>query len=576
MIKSPWHRCSAAVVVLLFLVTLCVRAQDPPTTRTQPVSAKVESKTGAISGRVVTEDGQPLVNVNVWVRPATPEGLPVTHTTTNRDGVFKVTGLERGSYSVNASVPSYIPKSADAGPTVSSVGDSVTLVLIKGGVVTGTVTNPKGDPVVGIGVRVEMLRDEIGRNAGSGHYFDNVTDDRGIYRVYGVPTGTYIVSANGGVNYAPGNVNAYANDMPTYAPSSSRESADVISVRSGEETSVDIRYRGARGSTISGIVSGYGNDKGSWVTLTSIAERGPRLNTYFEAGSGEFAFEGVPDGDYHLAATTYGNGRNRGMTESMLLSVRGADIEGLDLTAHPLASISGRMVLEALKTPPPECTDKRQPEFSNTSVTSWHRVTQDNKKKPQFIWRSGVARLDPQGNFMMQDLPPNEYYFGARVSFDQWYLRSIMFAPSTPNGKPTDAMRTWTTVKPGDRLSGLTLTLAQGGALVRGSFTVAEGQTLPEKLVVYLVPAEAEKAEDALRYFAAPVNSEGSFWLHYVAPGRYWMVAQPGTDDTRYETSKVRLPDAAELRSSLRHAAEQSKTEIEVKPCQDVFFRLPL
>ena len=56
MIKSPWHRCIAAVVVLLFLVTLCVRAQDPPTTRTQPVSAKVESKTGAISGRVVTEE----------------------------------------------------------------------------------------------------------------------------------------------------------------------------------------------------------------------------------------------------------------------------------------------------------------------------------------------------------------------------------------------------------------------------------------------------------------------------------------------------------------------------------------
>ena len=57
-------------------------------------------------------------------------------------------------------------------------------------------------------------------------------------------------------------------------------------------------------------------------------------------------------------------------------------------------------------------------------------------------------------------------------------------------------------------------------------------------------------------------------------PGRYWMLAQPGSDDTRTEASKIRLPDAAEIRSLLRHAAEQKKAEIELKPCQDVTFQL--
>ena len=111
---------------------------------------------------------------------------------------------------------------------------------------------------------------------------------------------------------------------------------------------------------------------------------------------------------------------------------------------------------------------------------------------------------------------------------------------------------------------------------MRGQITRAEGQTLPEKLSVYLVPAEAGQSEEVLRYFAAQVNTEGYFWLNNVVPGRYWMLAQPGTDDTRNEVSKIRLPDAAETRSSLRHAAEQRKTEIELKPCQDVTFRLPL
>ena len=163
-----------------------------------------------------------------------------------------------------------------------------------------------------------------------------------------------------------------------------------------------------------------------------------------------------------------------------------------------------------------------------------------------------------------------------RFSAQQWFLQSIAFAPLTPNGKSIDAARTWTTVKPGDQLSGLTFTLAQGAGLIRGEISLAKGQTLPEKTVAFLVPAETERADEVLRYVAAPVNSEGRFWLNNVAPGRYWVLAQPGSDDTRYEVSKVRLPDGSELRSSLRHAAEKAKTEIEIKPCQDVTFRLPL
>ena len=573
------HRTAGALLILL-LASICATAQlQPlPRSRTPPASARVESNTGNIFGRVVDESDQPLVNANVYVRPTTPEGLPATNTTTNREGVFKVSGLERGSYVVSASMPAYIPKPPESGRTVPSTGDSVTLVLIKGGVITGTVTNSKGDPVVAIGIRVEMVVDESGRPSPAITY-ENMTDDRGVYRVYGLPSGTYIVAADGGANYSPTGVNAFAIDTPTYAPSSSREAADEISVRVGEETSnVDIRYRGERGSTISGIVSGTRlGDRGFSVTLTSLAEKGPRWDTHFQVANGEFAFEGIPDGDYHLVATAYWNDRDRGLSESMVLNVRGADIEGIELTAAPLASISGAVVLKELKEPLSECTDKRQPQFSDTYISAWHRATQSGKRKPQFVLRArGSETPNSQGNLTLRGLAANEYYFGVRFSSEQWYLQSITFPPPTPAAKPTDATRSWTTVKPGDQLAGLKFTLAQGAALIRGQITLAEEQTLPDKLSVYLVPAEAAQAEEALRYFAAQVNTNGYFWLRNVAPGRYWMLAQPGTDDTRYEVSKIRLPDAAETRSSLRRAAEQRKTEIELKPCQDVTFRLQL
>ena len=566
--------------MILLFISICATAQRQslPRTQARSVTAKVETKTGTISGNVVNENGQPLANVNVWVRPDTPEGLPVTYTTTNRDGVFQVGGLERRSYTINASMPSYIPKSPQSGPTVNNTSDSVTLVLIKGAVISGTVTTSKGDPIVAIGIRVERVADELGRWA-PGHVYESVTDDRGVYRVYGLPSGTYIVATDGGPNYSATGVNAFAIDAPTYAPSSSREAADEISVRVGEETSnVDIRYRGERGSTISGIVKGTRpGDRGFSVRMTSLAEKGPRWDVPFRDTNGEFVFDGIPDGDYLLVATAYWNDRDRGQSESMLINVRGADIEGLELTAAALASISGTVVLKELKEPVQDCTDKRKPQFSELTITPWHRVIESGKKKPQFVWRArGSEGPNSQGSFTLPGLGANEYYFAVRPPGYQWYLQSVAFVPAAPGGKPTDATHSWTTVNPGDQLSGLTVTFAQGSAQVRGEITLAEGQTLPDKLTVYLVPAEAAQAEEPLRYFAAPVSTAGNFYLNSVMPGRYWMLAQAGTDDTRVEISNLRLPDAAETRSSLRHTAEQKKTEIELKTCQDVTFRLPL
>ncbi len=567
------HRVGGALLTLL-VASLCANAQRT----SRPASAIVDSKTGTISGRVINENGQPHVNIDVLVRPDTPEGLPVTQTTTTRDGVFKVSGLEPGRYNVSAAVPAYMPKSLYPSQVVYKDGDLVTLVLIKGGVVTGTVTDAKGDPVVGIGVRVRMVTDETGRSySNSGFYFDNMTDDRGVYRVYGVPTGTYVVSADGSIEdrsvFSRMNVKGFSNDLPTYAPSSNRAGADEISVRAGEEVSnVNIRYRGERGNTITGIVNGTYDERRMNVTLSSIADNGPRWYNQARGPGREFIFEAVPDGEYQLAASTSSSDNKRQQSESLFLNVRGADIKGVELAVAPAASINGIVVLEALKVPPPECTEKRPPQFPETSVSAWQQVIEGARKKPQLVVRAGRSTPNAEGKITLSDLAAGDYYFALRFSSREWFLKSIAFAP--PNGDPIDATRAWTHVKPGDQLAGLTFTLAQGAGLVNGQITVAEGQKLPEKLVIFLVPAEPERADDVLRYSAFPVDDLGRFWIN-AAPGRYWLLVQPGTDDTRSEVSKIRLPDGTASRASLRAAAKEAKTEIEVKPCQDVPLRLP-
>src|SRR6185369_12253408 len=122
------YRSTGVLLVLLF-TSVCATAQLQPLPRTPTRSASttVETKTGEISGRVVNESGQPLANVTVYVRPAPGDRQPVTTKTTNREGVFKVSGVEKGSYLVEALMPGYIPKPREAGPPARSTADTVTL-----------------------------------------------------------------------------------------------------------------------------------------------------------------------------------------------------------------------------------------------------------------------------------------------------------------------------------------------------------------------------------------------------------------------------------------------------------------
>ena len=131
-------------------------------------------------------------------------------------------------------------------------------------------------------------------------------------------------------------------------------------------------------------------------------------------------------------------------------------------------------------------------------------------------------------------------------------------------------------MKPGERLSGLTITIAEGAASLHGQVDLAEGQKLPPKFFVYLVPAEREKADDVLRFFASLVAADGSFALTNLPPGRYWVIARAATENESNVLSKLRLPDEAEARAKLLHDAEAGKVETELKPCQNATdYRLP-
>lgn len=571
-------------LVLVISLASAATAQSPA-----DEGAASATRTGKISGHVVNDAGQPLTDALVNIRAY--GGGPVRSTTTDGDGNFEASGLEQVAYLVSASIPGYVPAPRD--PDVNPigyyrVGDFIRLEMIKGGVITGTVSRSTGAPVVAVPVRAYMIRDSKGQPIRYGTPFrEKTTDDRGIYRIYGLAIGTYVVAAGGGYQSAY-TVNAFSTDAPTFAPSSTRDAATEIYVRSGDETAnVDIRYRGEPGHAVSGtVISLVAVDQPTAlnIVLTSIVngESQGGYGLFQPPGSRGFSFLGVADGDYNVTAQMFLPGGEWVLSEPRRIKVKGADITGLELTASPLGSIRGRVTLDDSKAP--ECKDKRRPLFGETLVTPWHNE-KAVKDQPRFVWGLGGPTLpDKQGDFTLRNLAPGQYRFNARPMVRYWYLKSISWQSSSlalpraiQESQPADAARNWTTLKAGDRLSGLTITLAEGAASLQGQIDVAEGQILPSKMFAYLVPAEPEKSNDVLRFFASIISAEGTFEMTNLAPGRYRIVARAVAENESNMLSKLRLPDEAETRAKLLRDAEAAKIETELKPCQNVRdFRVPL
>ncbi len=553
-------------VVVMLALCIAVRAQVPSNgsrTKEKPV-------TGTIEGKVVNENGQPLGGATVFVR-AVNAGINRT-TIADGEGNFRVNGLETQLYIVNANSPAYtnVPGDPDA-PQYYRLGDSARVELVRGGAITGTVTNALGEPMIAVRVRAVMIRDAKGQIQRTPNFgaFEQPTDDRGIYRIYGLAPGTYLVSA-GGSSFIPTS-GMYETDIPTFAPSSTRDTAAEVSVRSGEDVSVDIRYRGEPGHSVSGSVKILGTGNAS-LTLTRAGSGITVATTLQMPMMRGFVFSGLSDGDYDLIAQeSITNPPSTQFTlafsEPKRITVKGADVTGIEVVTKPLGSISGKILFEPTKAP--ECQGKRPPLLAETLVR-FRRPEKESDKDDPLAARlvSGSASPDTTGAFSLRNLLAGRYQFEPRFYARYWYLQSITMTSAGPRPQRIDAAANWTTLKSGEHLSNLNITLAEGAASIRGAVPSTDS-ALPPPVVVYLIPNDRDKVEDVLRYFVTDI-ADGTFTFSSVPPGKYLALTQSTLDPQIANLSKLRQPDTAAARAKLRSTAETKKTEIELKPCQNL------
>ncbi|HEU0183683.1 MAG TPA: carboxypeptidase-like regulatory domain-containing protein, partial [Blastocatellia bacterium] len=339
-----------SALFLCVVIAISFAAQFPTS-----LAAQTPKRSGVITGRVVTADGQPASEAAVTAYAIGSSAGMSQQAECDDGGNFKLTGLTPGSYIINALMPGYVSMNSASGSEIHRIGENVTLTLVKGGVITGRVTDADGEPMEGVSVDLRMAGDVEGHFSWVPDYWGDqgLTDDRGVYRAYGLPPGKYMVS----VTDAPlpeFHSSSFRHGAPTYYPSANRAAASAITVRAGEEvTGIDIRYHGQQEHSISGAISGEVESESS-LSSVSVALRdeagGEVLGTTEVVGSRNFTLYGVADGTYEIVAQRLDyQGSNTAISAPRRVTVKGSDVTGVNLKLLKPASISGRVAIEAPK-----------------------------------------------------------------------------------------------------------------------------------------------------------------------------------------------------------------------------------
>jgi protocatechuate 3,4-dioxygenase beta subunit len=564
----------------------------PQSPQTYAEDTRQGGRAASITGRVLTSEGNlAIANARVLARAAGAGGVSsLRMATTDDEGNFQLTNLRPGNYLIRVAAPGYIsePTAVETPATLYRPGEPVTLRMVRGGVITGRVLNTNGEPLALARVRAVRVKDAEGRpvrDSGAGRVW--MTDDRGIYRLYGLEPGAYVVAAgsSGMFRPAPGQSRSAGEQggeaALTYYPSSSLDAATHVSVYGGEETrGIDIRNRVERSYSVRGTVAARNVPASrAFISITlSHAASGLALDfaNIIPTGSNTlFNFDGVPDGVYELTALTAPGTSAAAVALPQRVSVHGASVSDVVLTLTPFGSVTGRVLLETAGTTEAieACRDARTASIEETLISARRDEADATKQLPSVASLLPIeAQPDARGEFALTNMSAGRYSLDVRPPGRLWYVRDIASASAaktTTSSTPVNLPSSGLTLKLGERVQGLTVRLAPGAASIAGRVSPAAGAALPARLRVYAVPVEREHIDDVLRYAGTQVQLDGAFAIEHLAPGRYWLFARASADaDTANENAGRAVILDAKMRAALRRDAGSANLAVELQPCQ--------
>lgn len=490
--------------------------------------------TAAVSGRV-TIGGKGAPGITVVVVYSSPfENKTVAKTTTDDDGKYRLTGLAAGRITITPIAKAFVIAAKDAyketGQTVNAAeNDSITNIdfaLVRGGVITGRVTDLEGHPIIGENVNVLSNVDSATSSISISFLptRKNQTDDRGVYRIYGLGPGSYRVSvgqASAGVGVNDVGMGASQYTKTFYPGVTDEAKATLIEINEGAEVSnIDITPgKPASGFTASGRVVDAESGKpvaGAFVGYAALNEQNQRTGGWNFSGlqtdaNGKFRMEGVQSGHY-LAFTRDGQ-ENSSYSDSTPFDVSDGDVTGIEIKVRPGATIQGVAVIENNVDPSVAALLQALTLYAYVADTK-------NAGAPSF----SQGKINPDGSFRLTGLGPGKVGIMVLPGFPTPPKGLQLVRTELEGLEQTEGIE----VTAGAHITGVRLVFSYGTGKIRGEVRV-EGGELPEGTTFFVslraVAGDPKKQGES----SIEVDARGHFLAEGIAPGTYELTARPRT-----------------------------------------------
>ena len=519
---------AAALIVTALLTSTAVGTQagSPAGGQTAPApqaATPQATSTASLAGKVSGSDGSPVRRARVTLRSTS---LPQPRVAlTDARGEFRFERLSAAAYDVGVTRTGFALPHAAGGANRSvavtlNAGESRTglaIVLQRAGTIPGRLLDEDGSPLAGAEIEALSLRGgdrlQVPTHAGTAR-----SDDRGQFRLTGLPAGQYLVVARDPSFTAVGDESGTLRYAPTYFPGvHTAADAQVVTVAEGAETAaIEFRLRIVRPSQLVGTM--LPRDRRALISGAVVLMPRDALvamplppEDIEILPDGRFRFRNVAPGRYQIRARA-----EIGLKEPMLFGSYAVTVEGQDITGIVMPLAPGAVVRGTIEWEP---AGAAQPPKLFTGL----RVRAPFADGSSFgDSLSGDISTDRQ--FQIRGVMPGSHYLVVEGLASPWIVTAVQLRGHNVVDQPTEFTE-------GESHQDVRIVVSAVAGELSGTVRDKAGRPAADALVVTLPPAQVSASRASPRFRTVRAAADGRFRLGTLPPGQYRVAALTGIDE---------------------------------------------